>query len=77
MWRIATLSGFLVTGLDHPRWRGDHRTAQFLQEYADFLEAHFELWTVTQRGTLVPGIHRHYVRINPVNLSNPDDCFRR
>jgi len=45
--------------------RGDFETAQFLLEYADFLESHVELWTVTNRGFLVPGIKRHYVRINP------------
>ncbi len=45
--------------------RGDASTAEFLREYADFLETHIERWTVTRRGFLVPGITRHYVRINP------------
>jgi glucoamylase len=47
--------------------RGDARAAQFLREYADFLEGHVEAWTVTTQGTLVPGISRHYIRILPVN----------
>jgi glucoamylase len=46
--------------------RGDGETAAFVRDYADFLEAHVERWTVTRQGTLVPGIRRHYVRINPV-----------
>ena len=39
-------------------------------EYADFLEQHVESWTVTTQGSLVPGIHRHYIRINPANVVN-------
>lgn len=45
--------------------RGDAATAEFLGGYADFLETHIERWTVTRHGFLVPGITRHYVRINP------------
>src|SRR5260221_869366 len=65
-----------VAGLVCPacfaRDRGDLVTAQFLEEYADFLEAHFEAWTVTNDGFLVPGIKRHYVRINPIDIADPD-----
>src|SRR5208283_3970231 len=32
---------------------------------AEFLDSHVEKWTVTNSGTLVPGIMRHYIRINP------------
>jgi glucoamylase len=53
------------------RARSDRTTAMFVQEYADFLESHVEPWTVTTRGTLVPGIPRHYVRIRPESLDNP------
>jgi glucoamylase len=58
--------------------RGDAATADFLREYADFLECHIEDWTVTSRGSLVPDIRRHYIRINPVSVfdyrpdENPD-----
>jgi glucoamylase len=45
--------------------RGDEDTAQFVRDYADFLESNIERWTVTTQGTLVPGIARHYIRINP------------
>jgi glucoamylase len=51
--------------------RGDKATAQFIQEYADFLECHIEAWTVTTEGTLVPGINRHFIRIKPVEIGNP------
>jgi glucoamylase len=51
--------------------RGDENTAEFVRAYADFLESHIERWTVTTQGTLVPGISRHYIRINP---SESADC---
>ncbi len=51
--------------------RGDEVTARFLQEYADFLECHVEPWTVTTEGTLVPEIRRHYIRIHPVEIGDP------
>ncbi len=52
--------------------RGDLATANYLHEYADFLECHLERWTVTTQGTLVSGISRHYVRILPVDIGNPE-----
>ncbi len=57
------------------RQRGDGRTADFIQEYADFLECHLEPWTVTTRGTLVPKIRKHFIRIHPVKIGNvqPDE----
>ncbi len=53
------------------RLRGDASTATFVQEYADFLESHVERWTVTERGTLLPGTTRHYVRIRPADVTDP------
>ncbi len=67
----ANISG-LICAACFARNRGDLATAQFLEEYADFLEAHIEAWTVTTQGFLVPGIKRHYVRINPTDMSNSD-----
>jgi glucoamylase len=52
--------------------RGKIATGQFLHDYADYLESHLERWTVTEQGSLVPGISRHYIRILPVNISNPE-----
>jgi glucoamylase len=55
----------LLCGADMLDAAGDAETARFVREYADFLEAHIERWTVTTQGTLVPGVARHYIRINP------------
>ena len=54
---------------------GDPTAATFAQEYADFLESHIEAWTATDRGTLVAGIPRHYVRIRPIGIDDaePDE----
>ena len=53
--------------------RGDQATAEFVRDYADFLESHIERWTVTTQGTLVPGISRHYIRINPADIAHCAD----
>jgi glucoamylase len=53
------------------RQRADKTAAEFLEQYADFLESHVEAWTVTTEGTLVPGIRRHYIRILPDDVDNP------
>jgi glucoamylase len=54
------------------RQRADKATAEYLEQYADFLESHIDAWTVTTEGTLVPGIRRHYIRILPDDVDNPD-----
>jgi glucoamylase len=66
----AHIAGLLCAA-DFARGRGDEAGARFIEEYADFLEARIERWTVTTDGTLVPGIARHYIRINPVDPQNP------
>ena len=52
--------------------RDDEETATFLHQYADFLECHVEPWTVTTEGTLVPDIRRHFIRIHPVDVTDPE-----
>lgn len=60
----ANIAG-LICAAEIMEDRGDTHTAEFVRTYADFLESHIEKWTVTNHGTLVPGIARHYIRINP------------
>jgi glucoamylase len=68
---LASNIAALTCAASFARERGDEATAQFIQDYADFLECHIEAWTVTTEGTLVPGINRHFIRINPVEIGNP------
>ncbi|MBN3992054.1 MAG: glucan 1,4-alpha-glucosidase [Nostoc sp. NMS2] len=68
---LASNIAALICAAQFVRERGDEVTAQFIEEYADFLESHIEAWTVTTEGTLVPGINRHYIRITPTDINNP------
>ena len=46
----------------------DHQSAEladFLEEFADWIEGHLEDWTVTNDGVLLPEVKRHYMRIRP------------
>jgi glucoamylase len=69
---LAAEIAALICAASYCRERGDVVTAEFLEEYADFLEMHVEAWTVTTEGTLVPGISRHYIRIHPLRPGAPD-----
>jgi glucoamylase len=68
---LAVTVPALTTASIAAKAHGDLAASRFLQEYADFEEAHIERWTVTTRGTLVPGIARHYVRIRPAAVDDP------
>ncbi len=68
----ATIAGLICAG-GFARERGETAIAQYVEEYADFLEAHLEAWTVTTQGALVPGIPRHFIRIHPMDLSQAQD----
>ncbi len=68
---LASNIAALICAACFARERGDDATAQFLEEYADFLECHLEAWTVTTAGTLVPEIKRHHIRIHPMDINTP------
>ncbi len=53
----------LTCAASFARARGDDRTAEFIQDHADYLESHIEEWTVTTTGSL--GIGPYYMRILP------------
>ena len=59
-----TIAG-LICAAELMAVHGDAETADFIREYADFLESHIERWTVTTVGALHPDVPRHYIRINP------------
>jgi glucoamylase len=69
---LAAVIAALCCAAMFARDRGNTTTAQFLFEYADFLECHVDRWTVTTHGTLVSDIPRHYIRILPVDIHNPE-----
>jgi glucoamylase len=65
----------LVCAADFAWRKGQTAAAQYLEEYADFLESHVDRWTVTTQGTLLSGVPRHFIRIHPVDIndSEPDE----
>jgi glucoamylase len=62
---LASNIAALICAAEFLESRDEKPSAEFVRCYADFLESHVEKWTVTNSGTLVPGITRHYIRINP------------
>jgi glucoamylase len=69
---LASNIAALIAAAYFCRQRRDTAAAEFLEQYADFLESHVESWTVTTEGTLVPGIRRHYMRILPDDVNNSE-----
>lgn len=69
---LAANIAALICAACFARERGDLATAVYLEEYADFLECHIEAWTVTTEGTLLAGVPRHFMRILPVSIDDPN-----
>jgi glucoamylase len=67
---LATNIAALIAAAGFADKRNDSETANYLREYADFLEGHLEEWTVTTQGTLVKDIPRHFIRILPIDVSD-------
>ncbi len=68
---LAANIAALICAAQLARDFNDPISARYLEEYADFLECHLDDWTVTNQGAIVPGIKRHYIRINPVDPNDP------
>src|SRR6185437_8071415 len=68
---LAAHIAALVCAAAFARERGQQSTAQYLEEYADFLESHIEAWTVTTQGSLLRDIGRHFIRIHPADARDP------
>ena len=79
---LASNIAALICAAEMLEAAGDPNTAEFVRIYADFLESHVEKWTVTNHGTLLPGVKRHYIRINPAisldgSVGDEDPDMRR
>jgi len=62
---LAAVIGGLICAAEIARDRESNELAQFLEEFADWIESHLEDWTVTNDGVLHPQVKRHYMRIRP------------
>jgi glucoamylase len=68
---LAVVISSLICAAEIARANGAAELAVFLEEFADWLESHLEDWTVTNQGTLLPGVPRHYMRIRPPQCGDP------
>jgi glucoamylase len=75
---LAANIAALICASSFARSRNDDATAEFLQDYADYLRCHLEEWTVTTCGDLHPDIAEHFVRVNPMldvrDQTSPNDA---
>ena len=62
---IASNIAALIGAACLMRARGEDEAACFVEEYADYLEAHIEEWLVTNTGSLLEGVSTYYMRILP------------
>jgi glucoamylase len=69
---LATVIAGLVCAAEFAKKCHETGTANFILQYADWLAAHVEEWTVTTCGELVEGLCCHYIRINPTDPQTPD-----
>jgi glucoamylase len=69
----AVISG-LICAAEIVRERNTDGMANFLEEYADWIEGHLEDWTVTNDGVLHPEIKRHYMRVRPPEAGEAYAC---
>ena len=62
---LAAVIAGLICAAEMARAHDAMELAQFIEEFADWIECHLEDWTVTNNGVLHPEIKRHYMRIRP------------
>lgn len=62
---IASNIAALIGAACFMREGGEDEAARFVEEYADYLEAHIEEWLVTNTGSLLEGVSTYYMRILP------------
>ena len=68
---LAAVIAGLLCAADIARFYKADEIGQFLEEYADWIEAHLDEWTTTDDGVLMPEIKRHYMRIRPPAPGEP------
>ncbi len=68
---LAAVIAGLVCAADIARAYHASELGAFLEEYADWIEAHLDEWTTTDDGILLEGVKRHYIRIRPPAPGEP------
>ena len=68
---LAAVISALVCAADLARADHTPELASFLENYADWIEAHLDEWTTTDDAVLLAGVKRHYMRIRPPAPGEP------
>jgi glucoamylase len=68
---LAAVICALVCAADLARAHQAPEMACFMEDYADWIEAHLDEWTTTNDGVLLPEVKRHYMRIRPPCAGEP------
>jgi glucoamylase len=68
---LAAVIAALVCAADLAKSHQAPEMASFLEDYADWIEAHLDAWTTTDDGVLLPEVKRHYMRIRPPCAGEP------
>ncbi len=68
---LAAVIAALVCAADLARAHQAPELAEYLETYADWIEAHLDEWTTTSDGVLLPGVTRHYMRLRPPAAGEP------
>ena len=68
---LAAVISALLCAADLARGYKAAELAEFLESYADWIEAHLDEWTTTEDGVLLPEVKRHYMRIRPPAAGEP------
>ena len=68
---LAAVIAALVCAADLARAHRAPELAEYLETYADWIEAHLDEWTTTNEGVLLPGVTRHYMRLRPPAVGEP------
>jgi glucoamylase len=68
---LAAVIAALVCAADLANAYKAPELAVYLEDFADWIEAHLDEWTTTDDAVLLPGVKRHYMRIRPPDPGEP------
>ncbi len=68
---LAVVISALLCAGEIVRHYGAGELGGFLEDYADWIEAHLDEWTTTRLGVLDPDVPYHYMRIRPPAVGEP------
>ena len=68
---LAVVISALLCAAEVVRHYGAGELGSFLEDYADWIEAHLDEWTTTRRGVLHPDVPYHYMRVRPPAEGEP------